>query len=210
MTCLITYGISTMSALATLWTSMSKIFAESLTGKTLKAFSKRFAASVTDFAHKHRFDPFFPTEANVIARQIAFAALLLLVVSVTAKVLYHDASLALSRGIEEALSPGSAPGMISDSVAAELASMRSRTVLYATLVIIAVTLVLSYIITRIALSPTRNALETQKQFIGNVAHELRTPLSVIKTNTEAALMSPELQKDMKATFDSTVEDRKST
>ena len=120
--------------------------------------------------------------------------------------LYHDASLALSRGIEEALSPGSAPGMISDSVAAELASMRSRTVVYATAVIIVVTLVLSYIITRIALLPTRNALESQKQFIGNVAHELRTPLSVIKTNTEVALMSAELEKDMKATFESTVEE----
>jgi len=184
---------------------MSKIFAESL-GQTLKAYSKRFAVSVTDFANKYQYDPFFRTEVNVVALQVAFSALLLIVVSVTAKVLYHDASLALSRGIEEALSPGSAPGSISDSVAAELASMRSRTVVYATAVIIAVTLILSYIITRIALLPTRNALESQKQFIGNVAHELRTPLSVIKTNTEVALMSAELQKDMRATFDSTVEE----
>lgn len=59
------------------------------------------------------------------------------------------------------------------------------------------TIIFSYVIARITLSPVRNALESQKQFIGNVAHELRTPLSTIKTNTEVALFDTGMKEDLK-------------
>lgn len=43
-------------------------------------------------------------------------------------------------------------------------------------------------------------MQSQKRFISDVAHELRTPLSVIKTSTEVALIDPSLSKDTRATF----------
>lgn len=39
-----------------------------------------------------------------------------------------------------------------------------------------------------ALRPIRNALYAQKRFIAHAAHELRTPLSIMKTNSEVALL----------------------
>ncbi len=44
----------------------------------------------------------------------------------------------------------------------------------------------------IALKPVREILYYQKLFISNIAHELRTPLSTIKTSTEVALLDDTL------------------
>lgn len=53
---------------------------------------------------------------------------------------------------------------------------------------------------RLSLKPARDNLHHQKLFISNVAHELRTPLSIIKTNSEVALMDPTMGQDLTATF----------
>lgn len=53
---------------------------------------------------------------------------------------------------------------------------------------------------RLSLKPARDNLRHQKLFISNVAHELRTPLSIIKTNSEVALMDPGLNPELGATF----------
>ena len=47
----------------------------------------------------------------------------------------------------------------------------------------------------------REILQSQKRFISDVAHELRTPLSVIKTSAEVALIDPTLDKDARASFE---------
>lgn len=172
----------------------------------LTVYWKRFAESAIGFARRYRYDPFFRTETSVVALQIGFALFLLLVVAGIASMLYRDASAAVSQGISQALVPHATSVSIGDAVTAELTSLRFRTVSLAAGAIIAATIIFSYIITRIALSPTRNALESQKQFIGNIAHELRTPLSVIKTNTEVALMSRDIAEATKQTFISTVEE----
>lgn len=155
---------------------------------------------------KYRYDPFFRTEVSVVSLQVVFATLLLLIVGLAATSLYHDASAALARGIGEALLSQPNPQAIGESIASELSAMRTRTVTWTAIAVVAVTVFLSYLIARVALMPTRNALESQKQFIGNVAHELRTPLSVIKTNTEVALMAPSMESELKTTLTSTIEE----
>ncbi len=142
--------------------------------------------------HRYRFDPFFRTEVNVVALQIAFALFILGLVGFVAVQLYNDASNAVAQGINESLLSHSNPLSIGTSVIAELDYTRSRTLLFAGAIIIMVTIVFSYVIARLALAPTRNALESQKRFIGNIAHELRTPLSIIKTNTEVRLLEPDI------------------
>ncbi len=168
-------------------------------------YSKRFAALVTGFARKYQLDPFFRTEVTVVALQCLFALFLLAVVGVIATQLYHNASSAVIEGIGSALKPDSSPAAIGSSVVDQLDYTRSRTVVYAIVVILIVTATFTYIIARIALAPTRNALESQKQFIGNVAHELRTPLAVSKTNLEVALMTP-VEKGLRQTLEGTIEE----
>jgi len=73
-------------------------------------------------------------------------------------------------------------------------------------ILIALAIVFGYLAARFALSPTRNSLEYQKRFIGNVAHELRTPLSVIRTSTEVALMDDSLSDYSRSTFSGTIEE----
>src|SRR5581483_3579906 len=50
---------------------------------------------------------------------------------------------------------------------------------------------------RAMLRPARDTLHYQKLFISNVAHELRTPLAVIKTETEVALLDDSLNPNMR-------------
>ena len=174
--------------------------------RTVRGYWKRFAGSVIDSAHKYRFDPFFRTEVNLVALQSTFALVLLALLTFIARELYYDASAAVSQGISAVGSPNSTPASIGLSVVEELAATRDRTIAFAALGVVAVTALFTYIIARIALGPTRNALQSQKQFIGNVAHELRTPLSVSKTNLEVALMTGSGDEDLKKYLVSTVEE----
>ena len=48
------------------------------------------------------------------------------------------------------------------------------------------------LLVRILVQPARDTLHYQKLFISNIAHELRTPLSTIKTSTEVALLDEKL------------------
>jgi signal transduction histidine kinase len=60
--------------------------------------------------------------------------------------------------------------------------------------------VFGFLFFRFMLLPTRNTLHYQKLFISNVAHELRTPLSTIKTSTEVALLDEKLSVPVQKIF----------
>ncbi len=56
------------------------------------------------------------------------------------------------------------------------------------------------LLARFTLKPARDSLRYQRLFISNVAHELRTPLSTIKTSTEVALLESEGSPGLRATL----------
>jgi len=173
--------------------------------RVAEAYSKRFAESVTAWLNKYRFDPFFRTEVNIIALQIAFALVILGLVGTSFSLLYNDVSQAIVEGIRQG---GGAenPSAIGPAIVEQIQQIKAQNLAIIIAVIIVATILFGYIVARITLSPTRSALASQKQFIGNIAHELRTPLSVIKTNTEVALMNEAMEKDTRETLLSNVEE----
>src|SRR3990167_1468943 len=195
-----------MHPLATWWTSMSKTFEESSVTQIAEAFWKRSAASVTGYAHKYRFDPFFRTEVRTVALLVLFSLFILGVVGISSSLLYRDVTPAMSDAINESVTAGSPPSSIGALVVEKLNDLQRRNITTSSAIVILVTIVSGYVVGRVVLSPTRSALESQKQFIGNVAHELRTPLSNIKTNTEVALMNANLGDETKGVFTSTIEE----
>ena len=60
------------------------------------------------------------------------------------------------------------------------------------------------LLVRILVRPARDTLHYQKLFISNVAHELRTPLSTIKTSTEVALLDEKLPHSVRTTLTDTI------
>ena len=171
---------------------MSKTFAESSVTTTLRGFWKQSAALGTDYAYKYRFDPFLRTEVHTIVLFVLFSLFILIVVVVSSSALYHDVTSVMSEAISESIAAEAPPSSIGGSVVQKLEELQARNIGILSTIVIVVTVIAGYIVARVVLMPTRQALELQKQFVGNVAHELRTPLSIIKTNTEVRLMDADI------------------
>ncbi len=57
---------------------------------------------------------------------------------------------------------------------------------------------------RVMVRPARDTLHYQKLFISNIAHELRTPLSTIKTSTEVELLDERITGSLRRTLGDTL------
>lgn len=171
----------------------------------VKAFWKRCVESATDWLNSYRYDPFFRTEINIIGLQVAFGLVILGLIGTAYSLLYHDIANAILQGIRDAQATNSietaAPSIIRTTEA-----LRTMNLVGLIGAIILVTVLFGYIIARVTLAPARNALSAQKQFVGNIAHEVRTPLSVIKTNTEVALLGDSVSAEMRETLNSNIEE----
>lgn len=66
--------------------------------------------------------------------------------------------------------------------------------------VVLLSILFGLLLARFTLRPARDTLRYQKLFISNVAHELRTPLAIIKTSTEVALIDDTLPKDVQETL----------
>lgn len=171
----------------------------------MREFWRRCAASGTDWLNKYRYDPFFRTEVHVISFQVTFALVILGLIGASFSLLYHDIAEAVVRGIGSG-SLAADPTRIAEAILAEIDAIRTQNLLTVVSIILLSTVLFGYIAARVTLAPARNSLASQKQFIGNIAHEIRTPLSVIKTNTEVALLEERVTAEMKETLLSNIEE----
>jgi signal transduction histidine kinase len=173
-----------------------------------RGYWKRFAGSVTGYVHKYQSDLFFRTECKTIALQVLFSGFILVIVAVAFTYLYRDIAISLIEGITKKIVAGTVATLpeADSSILGEVEYIKTQSLLIVTGVVVILTVIFGYIITRITLKPTRDALESQKQFIGNIAHELRTPLATIKTNTEVALLEEGHNTSLAKTLKSNIEE----
>ncbi len=171
---------------------------------TTRRYWKQFGVWATDLYNKYWQDIFFRTEFNVIVLQIFFALTISIIVIVSFNYLYKDILQTLISGItENILTHGAVSGSdIVNSIEIE----RSSHFIYVFGIASIVTLIFSYFIARLTLYPARDALKTQKRFISDVAHELRTPLSIIKTNNEVALLEDNFSNSAREIFKGNIEE----
>jgi signal transduction histidine kinase len=69
-----------------------------------------------------------------------------------------------------------------------------------------VTAVAGYILAGLTLSPIQKAMQEQKRFIGDAAHELKTPITALKTSLEVNLLDTKISKGTKQILMENLED----
>ncbi len=162
---------------------------------------KQFAAWVIGLTDRYRFNPFVRTAVHITLLQVVLAAIMIFVFSWAIRSAQESTVSSITQHIAVALQSGTTTG---DSLPATIEDVRERTYESVFFFIIALNALFGYFMARFALKPTRQSLRAQKQFIGNIAHEIRTPLAIIKTNTEVALFDPTLPPAVKQTFEDTL------
>jgi signal transduction histidine kinase len=163
-------------------------------------YLRPYAALGIALTDRYRYNPYVKSTINIIALQVALS--LLLVAAFSLALAYQQThTITAVRTVAETYGL-----QLPDSTTLDpaLAAVRSSTRHVALPGLVLLTGIFGWLAARFALRPTRDSLQFQKRFIGNMAHEVRTPLAIIKTNTEVALMNPRLDKDLRETLDTTL------
>lgn len=169
--------------------------------------SKPSAALATALTRKWRKrydeDPFFRSTVNVVLVQTLFTFVTVLI--------FVASLLAIKNETEELIADYReqyAQGIRFEEGALEsdLFSIALQSFGMVLVILLIAAITFAALTARYALEPTRSTLAVQKRFIGNLAHELRTPLSVIRTSTEVALMDPKDKQLTTQTLTDTLEE----
>lgn len=143
---------------------------------------KRLAGLGIALRHKFTHDIFFSTHIEIVASLIVLVAVItgsfiLLIEHVRETLLtsiVESLDLAVKTGISD-------PSIIADSHADVKSAM------YITILIVVLfSAIVGIVVSHLAVTPIRRAFDMQKRFISGIAHELRTPLSILRMNNEIA------------------------
>jgi signal transduction histidine kinase len=151
-------------------------------------------------ALQHRFkgDLFFRTTVFIVGLQAALAIVLVLVFAAT----LHYTNLEVGRSVVAHVAEIIASnGQISaETLTDSISGLQSRITFFAFAGIVILATLSGIVLSQLTLLPARNSLESQKLFVSNIAHELRTPLSVIKTLVEVETLDEKLSSDSRKLY----------
>jgi signal transduction histidine kinase len=148
---------------------------------------KPLQGKVTGLKHRYQTSIFSRTWWNIILFHTFFVFVMIGVFSVT----LHYTKLTLVVTFQELLSTILSGGVVDPDLIADTSEKLNRNASLVYIGIFVFAVITSALAAHITLGPTRKAFTQQKQFIGTIAHELRTPLAILRTQNEVALYEHE-------------------
>jgi two-component system sensor histidine kinase ResE len=171
--------------------------------QTITAYLRLFVAWGTAWYAKYRSDLFTHTTVNIILLQTGLVVVTIVAFWMVLQYANREMLSYIVTHIEEILQ-GSIQGP--QEIEAAVNAIQNRAVWYIFGGVIAIAAFFGVVLARFTLGPARDTLRRQKLFVSNIAHELRTPLSSIKTSTEVALLDEKVQPEVRKTLNSIVEE----
>ena len=137
---------------------------------------KPFGALVT----KWRRNAFFVAHAKLTAAYALTTAILLGIFS-------YSLHISLLGKLQELIQEQVDDPDIQQVILEQTAGILQMRFLIADVIVLVTVIVIGYLLTKATLRPIRQALDRERRFIADAAHELRTPLAVMKTEIEVTL-----------------------
>lgn len=165
---------------------------------------RRLGAWGIDLRHRYTTDLFFRTSIHIVTLQALLVVVLVSVFWVSLDYSNQEVAKTAVTHVVSILANNSS--VSPETFSQAIGSIQANVVAFLFLGMVALAVVFGFVISAVTLRPARNSLRNQKLFISNVAHELRTPLSTIKTSTEVLLLQPNLPKDVERALKDIVEE----
>ncbi len=178
--------------------------------KTNPAFLKPSEVLGTNWLRKLRTDLFLRTEFTIVSLFILLSVVNLVIVVVTLHFLNMDIATGVVGILTDVIT--TTPDLLTQAttttakVIEGVEDISNASILMVVGSSLIATILFGYVAARLALLPAKHSLASQKQFIGNIAHELRTPLSIIRANSEILLLQKSLRADNVTLIESNVEE----
>ncbi len=151
---------------------------------------------------RYKTDVFFSTRTKIILFNVLS---IIVTVLVTVALIAYVERTTLA-GIVDAFSKAVSDGTPTADVFNNINRQTNNAQLLVYSIIVLTALIVGSVATRLALKPVRETLITQRRFIASVAHELRTPLAVLKTQNEVAKLDVEVNSTVVETLTQNVEE----
>lgn len=181
---------------------MLKILEKNWVRTKIGSSSRRLRERGIALSRKWRTDIFFTTRVKIILFHVASVIFVILVTALLMKHLEHITLVAFLNLLDSVLMGEGG----SETVLTDLNSAVFSAKAFVFGVIIIVATVSGFIATRLALRPARSALIAQRRFIASIAHELRTPLAVLRVQNEVAKLGEDKRSRLYKTLTENVKE----
>lgn len=165
---------------------------------------KRLVAWGTELKHRYQTSVFYSTWLNIVIFHVFFVLVMVIVFQFA----LDYTKVTIFSTLNDLLIGAIAGETPDPKVLASTVDEVDRVGLYVSTVIIVMSVGAGIAAAHITLGPTRRALLMQKHFISAVAHELRTPLAVIRTQNEVALYDVPSESPLREVIEGTITETK--